>query len=125
MGIGVCTRSTAIHEFPGWSRGSWGYHADDGHKYHDTPVGEEYGDTARAGDMIGCQLNLRVGELSFSRGQESFGMRKPPILYVALLTDYLGVAFNQVHGCLFPVVAMNTPGTRIRVNFRDHSINCS
>lgn len=79
VGVGVCVRNTATDEFPGWTKGSWGYHSDDGNKYeyHDAQFGQEYGETAGAGDVIGCQLDCRVGELSFNRDQESFGMKKP------------------------------------------------
>ncbi|RJE26222.1 Ankyrin repeat protein [Aspergillus sclerotialis] len=109
IGIGVCSSSTSTDRFPGWTRDSWGYHTDDGCKYHgSSSFGDEYGETASVGDVIGCQLNLRAGELSFTRGSS------------VLIVD-LGIAFKQVRGCLFPVVAMDTPGTKLRLKFRDQA----
>lgn len=113
---------TTLGSFPGWSDNSWGYHTDDGHKYYNSStLGEAYGELACAGDVIGCRVDLDMGDLSFNRGSIHFGRASVHFLasaYVRLwLTGDIGIAFTGVKGCLFPVVAMDTPGTKLRVNF--------
>ena len=43
---------------PGWDKGSYGYHGDDGNSYCSSGTGEEYGPTFVTGDVIGM-LELR------------------------------------------------------------------
>lgn len=42
----------------GWEKESYGYHADDGHCFFTSNVGDSYGPTFTTGDTVGCGLNL-------------------------------------------------------------------
>lgn len=39
---------------PGWDHYSYGYHGDDGKKFHDTALGSDFSESFGVGDTIGC-----------------------------------------------------------------------
>ncbi|KAL2809268.1 hypothetical protein BJX63DRAFT_366537 [Aspergillus granulosus] len=99
IGLGLCIDGSPTDIFPGWNYSSWGYHGDDGHKHH-SGKGHPYGQMFQEGDIIGCYLEVSSGTLKFN------------------VNDCcLGDAFTNVHGYLFPVVAMSSYGAQIRANF--------
>jgi hypothetical protein len=49
-----------------WEPGSYGYHGDDGHKFHSAGVGEEYGPKWTTGDTVGAGLDLGRQEIFFT-----------------------------------------------------------
>ena len=55
---------------PGWRRGSWGYHGDDGKKYgvlnYDND-GDIYGPTYGTGDTVGCGVDFTSGCAFFTK----------------------------------------------------------
>jgi hypothetical protein len=72
--------------FPGWTSSSWGYHSDDGKKYHDSAYGTEYGEKCAVGDRMGCFLDIRGGKLSFYKnGKPCSKWQKYKYTAVALL----------------------------------------
>lgn len=98
MAIGFCTLGAAGLEFPGWpplkrdfSTRSWAYHGDDG-GYFDgiSPRGMDHGPRYRAGDTVGCGIDLEEGRMWFTLN----GKR--------LEKEFLGVG-----GRLFPVVGLD------------------
>jgi hypothetical protein len=99
------------HEYPlnlhiGWLKRSYGYHSDDGRKFkwkdHEsgTNDGELYGPSFGQGDTIGCGLNLQTRELYYTKNG-----------------SFLGVAFTNVYGILYPSVALTGPGDTMVANF--------
>jgi hypothetical protein len=89
---------------PGWEGSSWGYHGDDGKKFHSASQGQPYAEKFGDGDRIGCRLEISSGHLEFFKNGRS-----------------LGVAFTNVHGFVFPVVGIGSYGAHIRVDFRPHT----
>lgn len=61
---------------------SYGYHGDDGKKYHASGAGEDYGPKFGTGDTVGAGIHLSRREMFFTRngGEQAGGG-------VALLLD--------------------------------------
>jgi hypothetical protein len=49
-----------------WESGSYGYHGDDGRKFHYSEKGEEYGPKYSAGDTVGACLHFGRQEIFFT-----------------------------------------------------------
>jgi ankyrin repeat protein len=98
MAIGFCTLGAAGLEFPGWpplkrefSTRSWGFHGDDGGFFDGVaPRGMDHASRYRAGDTVGCGIDLEEGRMWFTLN----GKR--------LEKEFLGVG-----GRLFPVVGLD------------------
>ncbi|OAL20471.1 hypothetical protein AYO20_11491 [Fonsecaea nubica] len=84
----------------GWDPSSWGYHSDDGKKFHGAGRGLKYAETYGQGDVIGCQIDQTKGTASFTKNGVD-----------------LGVAFEGIMGRLYPMVAMSSPGARTVARF--------
>jgi hypothetical protein len=54
LGVGVCEESAPLTGMPGWRKGSWGYHSDDGNLFAESGSGIPYGPTYQTGDIVGC-----------------------------------------------------------------------
>ncbi|CAF3601539.1 unnamed protein product [Rotaria sp. Silwood1] len=54
MGIGLSTSEVNLNRLPGWDKGSYGYHGDDGHSFCSSGAGIAYGPTFTTGDFVGC-----------------------------------------------------------------------
>jgi SPRY domain len=129
---------------PGWDPLTWGYHGDDGNKFHARGYGRPYGQLFGTGDVVGCRLNLRDAELSFTKNGVSQGKYNNSgslsslkcflqthvcrtLLRVGQLADIWhasGLAFKDVRGRLFPVVAIrDSRGAQVRVNFGARPFN--
>lgn len=61
---------------PGWSDRSWGYHGDDGEKYHSTGIGEDYASCFTTGDTVGCGVDFNRSAAFFTKNGVSLG-REP------------------------------------------------
>ncbi|GAM26086.1 hypothetical protein SAMD00019534_092610 [Acytostelium subglobosum LB1] len=88
----------------GWKGRSYGYHSDDGRKFKwhndisNTNRGESYGPSFGQGDTIGCGV---VSHQMFFTKNGTF----------------LGLAFSDVYGQLYPTVGFNEPGDCITATF--------
>ncbi|KAJ9156493.1 SPRY domain-containing protein [Pleurostoma richardsiae] len=100
IGIGFSSKNVALSRAPGWEPESWGYHGDDGHCFASQNVGKHYGPTFTTGDVIGCGINFRTGCAFFTKNGA-----------------YLGNAFREVKGELYPSVGLKKNGEHIRANF--------
>ncbi len=58
IGIGVGGREYPLNRMPGWNATSVGYHADDGHLYHEASQGDVFGPTCTTGDRMGCGVDF-------------------------------------------------------------------
>ena len=43
---------------PGWNKDSIGYHADDGHLYHERGIGEDFGPQCTEGNIAFCCYDI-------------------------------------------------------------------
>ncbi|KAF9186926.1 hypothetical protein BGZ51_001236 [Haplosporangium sp. Z 767] len=100
IGVGVCNLSVELGRLPGWELNSWGYHGDDGNIFGGCGNGRPFGPVFTTGDTIGCGINFR--DMS---------------LFYTLNGDYLGVAFRDLRGSLYPTVGMRTTGEIVEANF--------
>ncbi|KAL8777571.1 MAG: hypothetical protein Q9213_007807 [Squamulea squamosa] len=109
MGIGLCRPGTDTSGMPGWHPTSWGYHGDDGMKYHgdegmrfhkNNGEGLKYSVTYHANDTVGCGINRQTGKMFFTKN----GV-------------YLGIAFRNVTGILYPMIGFGEKEAEAHVNF--------
>lgn len=60
-----------------WEPQSYGYHGDDGKKYHANGHGDDYGPTFSTGDVVGAGVHLDRQEIFFTCAAH------PPLLLLA------------------------------------------
>ncbi|KAF9945890.1 hypothetical protein BGZ70_003514 [Mortierella alpina] len=100
IGIGVCNSSVVLERLPGWEPQSWGYHGDDGNIFGGCGNGRPFGPIFTTGDTIGCGINFRDMSLFYTKNGQ-----------------FLGVAFRDLRGSLYPTVGMRTAGEIVEANF--------
>ncbi|KAI7831608.1 concanavalin A-like lectin/glucanase domain-containing protein [Gamsiella multidivaricata] len=100
IGIGVCNPMVALDRLPGWEPQSWGYHGDDGNSFGGCGSGRPFGPVFTTGDTIGCGINFRDMSLFYTKNG-----------------TFLGVAFRDLKGPLYPTVGMRTAGEIVEANF--------
>ncbi|KAH0542999.1 hypothetical protein FGG08_002607 [Glutinoglossum americanum] len=100
IGIGFCGPNVSLNRLPGWEPDSWGYHGDDGRLFCCQSSGKDYGPQFSSNDVIGCGINFRTGCGFFTKNG-----------------TWLGTAFRDIKGKVYPAVGMKKPGEHIRVNF--------
>ncbi|KAG0361728.1 hypothetical protein BG005_007434 [Podila minutissima] len=100
IGVGVCNSGVALDRLPGWEPQSWGYHGDDGNSFGGCGNGRPFGPVFTTGDTIGCGVNFRDMSLFYTKNGA-----------------YLGVAFRDLKGPLYPTVGMRTVGEIVEANF--------
>ena len=66
MGIGFSDKGFKMGKQPGWEPNSYGYHGDDGKKFHANGQGENFGPPYTAGDVIGAGLHIQRQEIFFT-----------------------------------------------------------
>lgn len=102
MGIGLTSAKVPLMKLPGWSKESYGYHADDGNTFSGESRGRTYGPKFEQNDVIGCGYNLVEGNCFFTRN----GLN-------------LGKAFDDIPAdlMLYPTIGLKTYGEEIQANF--------
>eukprot|EP00743_Colponemidia_sp_Colp-15_P006965 GILK01007516.1.p1 GENE.GILK01007516.1~~GILK01007516.1.p1 ORF type:complete len:1088 (-),score=270.66 GILK01007516.1:74-3145(-) len=102
VGIGLVDIDVPISSMPGWYGNSYGYHGDDGKKYHGkhNGQGEVYALSFTSGDVIGCYFDQRQHTVTFTKNGAA-----------------LAVAFENVLGTFYPAVGLQSNGARLLVNF--------
>jgi len=101
IGIGYCAKNVNLNRLPGWERGSYGYHGDDGNAFRGCGTGMNFGPSFSNPDIIGCLYNLFDRSIAYTKNGK-----------------YLGVAFANVPpDVLFPTVGMRTRGEIVESNF--------
>jgi hypothetical protein len=101
--VGLCRSTTNLNRLPGWEPGSWGYHGDDGHAFNNSGMGQPYGPTFTAGDVIGCGIDFTVETLFYTHNGADLGSP----------SSTLGDAIDD----LYPTVGLRSMGERVRANF--------
>ncbi|GAA5893581.1 hypothetical protein JCM6882_007855 [Rhodosporidiobolus microsporus] len=127
IGIGLSHRTVSLSRLPGWEENSYGFHADDGRAFCCQGTGEPFGPTFTTGDVVGCGVDWtgaggRRGERERSgpgaRGREAGkGERVGGRVFFTKNGDFLGYAFCNLRGKLYPTVGLRTPNESVRVNF--------
>lgn len=102
IAIGLSVFDYPLTHHPGWRRGSWGYHGDDGRKFGESGTGEPFGPSYTTGDVIGVGLHHQRKELFFTKNG-----------------FFLGVGFVGItEDILFPSVGLHSYGEKVRVRFQ-------
>jgi len=97
--IGVAANGFPNNKQPGWITGSYGYHSDDGQKFHNIGSGTPYGPTYTRNDVVGCGFNFKTNELFFTKNGK-----------------HLGVAFSGLpRSSLYPTIGLDH--ATVLVNF--------
>ena len=100
IAIGLARKAfPLIGKQPGWDRFSYGYHGDDGNKYHQSGIGTAFGPSFSCGDTIGCGIDYINQSIFYTKNG-----------------DFIGTAFTHVSGALYPVVGVDSSDI-ISVNF--------
>ena len=103
VAIGCCRAGfDASRLMPGWDAESWGYHGDDGGRFHGDGAATERGPPFGRGDVVGCGVDRSRGELFFTRNGKYLGGTR-------LSADHLREP-------LYPCVGLDH-GDEIQVNF--------
>lgn len=120
VAIGVGTaRFPLLGRMPGWDAQSFGWHSDDGKRFHTSGVGQPFGPAYGVGDTVGCGVD-------FSETlPRTFGC--PPQLgrgsvFFTLNGELVGYAFRgvDVSEPLWPLVGVDTPHP-VSLNFGAHA----
>lgn len=82
IGVGFCHEASPYTGMPGWKKGSWAYHGDDGKLFLDGGQGVQFGDTYGAGDVIGCGSDMDNDEFFFTKNGTRVGeLRQCSLVY--------------------------------------------
>ena len=105
VAIGFADAGVKLTRQPGWEQKSFGYHGDDGRKFHSSGRGDVYGPRYGEGDVVGAGIEMATREIFFTRNGVD-----------------LGVAWdlrNTAHAnCrLLPTIGMHSYGEEVRLNF--------
>jgi hypothetical protein len=76
MGIGLSTSDVNLNRLPGWDKGSYGYHGDDGHSFCSSGSGIVYGPTFTTDDFVGCCVNFLDNSCFYTRNGYNLGKTK-------------------------------------------------
>eukprot|EP01122_Echinamoeba_exundans_P007520 TRINITY_DN2336_c0_g2_i4.p1 TRINITY_DN2336_c0_g2~~TRINITY_DN2336_c0_g2_i4.p1 ORF type:complete len:954 (-),score=97.34 TRINITY_DN2336_c0_g2_i4:65-2926(-) len=102
VSIGLTDKEFPIQKkHPGWLKGSYGFHGDDGSVFHASGHGRIYGSRWEAGDVIGCGVNFKTKEIFWTRNGQ-----------------FLGIAYRGV-SCpeLWPTCGVRNPLAKLKFNF--------
>ncbi|CAG8579980.1 4221_t:CDS:2, partial [Paraglomus occultum] len=103
IGIGFATNSDSLDYPPGWypNTNSYGYHGDDGRKFHASRnEGEAYGPPFTTGDVIGCGINFLNGTAFYTKNGHN-----------------LGIAFRDIEGDFYPIIGLSAFNETVEANF--------
>ncbi|GJN92586.1 hypothetical protein Rhopal_005617-T1 [Rhodotorula paludigena] len=123
IGIGLSDQNVKLSRLPGWEKKSYGFHADDGRAFCCQGNGEPFGPTFTSGDVVGCGIDWTDAgpprgerERNGSEGKDA-ALKGGARVFFTKNGEFLGYAFCNLHGKLFPTVGLRTPNEAVRVNF--------
>jgi hypothetical protein len=96
MGIGLSTSEVNLNRLPGWDKGSYGYHGDDGHSFCSSGSGIAYGPTFTTGDYVGCCVNFLENSCFYTRNGCNIGKIFCFISSDVHISLYLGTSFKDI-----------------------------
>ena len=103
VAIGLSARGFAAdHLMPGWDGDSWGYHGDDGGRFHGDGAAVSSHEPFGHGDVVGCSVDRASGSVFFTKNGAYLGA-------TPLSRDHL-------RGPLYPTVGLDH-GDAVHVNF--------
>ncbi|GAA5906900.1 uncharacterized protein JCM6883_005723 [Sporobolomyces salmoneus] len=125
IGVGLSHRSVSLSRLPGWEQLSYGYHADDGRAFCCQGTGEPFGPTFSTGDVVGCGIDWTDagGERGkkerdgSKKGKEKSKEKGSGRVFYTKNGIFLGYAFSNLSGNLYPTIGLRTPNESVRVNF--------
>lgn len=107
IAIGLASRSHPLNMWIGWSKGSIGYHADDGRLFKESSFGQSYGPRAYTGDTIGC--GARFKELCYSDMIGCSGKAKLEVFFTINGEVMNGHKVSIPSGGFFPTICLESP----------------
>ncbi|TKA55790.1 hypothetical protein B0A53_02928 [Rhodotorula sp. CCFEE 5036] len=138
IGIGLCHKTVSLSRLPGWEDKSYGYHADDGRAFCCQGTGEPFGPTFTTGDIVGCGIDWtdagpprgpreRTGNKARNRAERNNAAAggadkdKDKLaggrVFFTKNGQFIGYAFCNLQGPLYPTVGLRTPNEAVRANF--------
>jgi hypothetical protein len=108
-----------MNKYDGQTSSSWGYYAKNGFRVpgHAT-FSEPYGEPWETGDVVGCGFNVKEKRIYFVKNRKYQGVfNHVENLENCVLTTLPGIAFEGVHGQLFPMVGLAGGGVRLKGRF--------
>ena len=100
IAVGFADLHFRLSRQPGWEPNSYGYHGDDGNKFHNSGKGEDYGPGYGQGDVIGAGIHIENQEIFFTKNGKK-----------------LGTAFQNVKGTLYPTIGLHSQNEKVELNF--------
>ncbi|KAK3254437.1 hypothetical protein CYMTET_36345 [Cymbomonas tetramitiformis] len=100
IAIGFSDADFKLSRQPGWEKNSYGYHGDDGKRYHASGQGLAYAETYTTGDVVGAGIRLGSQEMFFTKNGRLFP-----------------TAFRDVRLPLYPTIAVHSKNECVEVNF--------
>lgn len=73
IGVGLCHEASHMTGMPGWEKGSWAYHGDDGVLYLQGDQVTHSSGNYGTGDVIGCGFDMDSDELFFTKNGTRIG----------------------------------------------------
>ncbi|GAV04515.1 hypothetical protein RvY_14784 [Ramazzottius varieornatus] len=100
IGVGFSLEDVNNNRLPGWDKGSYGYHGDDGHSFWSSGSGRPYGPTFTTGDIVGCGVDMVHNRCFYTLNGRD-----------------LGIAFTDLPPNLYPCVGLQSAGETVETNF--------
>lgn len=104
---------------PGWDKYSWGWHSDDGKRFHRNGVGSAFGRPFREGDVVGAGIDYSLCLPAHRRWawDATSAWRPRARMFFTLNGNWVGYGFYvDAAQPLWPAVGLDTDGP-VRVNF--------
>ena len=111
VAVGLSTaRFPLLGRMPGWDAASYGWHSDDGKRFHRTGVGMRFGPAFGAGDTVGCGVDFSSTVPASEHRVDAPHLRAGRIFYT-LNGAFVGYAFTgvDVRAPLWPAVGVDSP----------------
>lgn len=97
IGVGFCRGASPFTGMPGWKKGSWAYHGDDGKLFLEKDQRVQFGDTYGVGDVIGCGSDMDKDEFFFTKNGTRVGQGYAGKLLCERLFAVVGVYCESFH----------------------------
>jgi hypothetical protein len=115
IGIGLTTSASSLVAQPGWEIDAYGYHADDGNKFHGSGSGVSFGPTATKGDVLGCGFLFRKRAIFFTKNGKVVGISASSAPRTSIALAFHDVRISPC--LLYPTVGVHSPGECVTVQF--------